>query len=246
MESNIKPNVKKPPKVTEVSCKIPSGNDSELDAKVCYMPNPNDYSRIGIIVTHPYALLGGDLHNNVVIGLCKQLSSYGYTTVRFNFRGVGKSSGRGTWRGAAEREDVLAVCNYLLNDDNAPCPNVESIITVGYSYGSVIASSVVNDDPNIIGNVAVSYPFGVLFWLFLSHLLEKCKSSKPTLFIMGSSDNFTGLKNFESKYEAIAASGPADKLIVQGMDHFWFEKEAELADHVKKWIDEKILKLVNK
>jgi alpha/beta superfamily hydrolase len=54
---------------------------------VCVPTEPNDNTKIGIVVTHPYSLLGGDLNNNVVVGIAKYFASFGFTTVRFNFRG---------------------------------------------------------------------------------------------------------------------------------------------------------------
>jgi alpha/beta superfamily hydrolase len=63
----------------------------------------------------------------------------GFTTCRFNFRGFGGSTGRPTWRGGGERDDMLAVCKHMLNLSPSPPTH---LILIGYSYGSIIASSV--------------------------------------------------------------------------------------------------------
>ena len=47
----------------------------------------------GVVVTHPHPLYGGDMHNNVVEAVCRVYKQNGYSTLRFNFRGVGRSKG---------------------------------------------------------------------------------------------------------------------------------------------------------
>ena len=80
------------------------------------------------------------MNNNVVVRLAANFQQAGCRTLRFNFRGVGGSSGSGSWRGSSEQDDVLAVCRHFLSIDGAP----KRILIVGYSYGSAIASSVVD------------------------------------------------------------------------------------------------------
>ncbi len=64
-------------------------------------------SEVGFVVTHPYGMLGGNMHNNVVKSVCGRLSELGLTSLRFNFRGYGGSTGRPTWRGGGEKADVM-------------------------------------------------------------------------------------------------------------------------------------------
>ena len=87
-----------------------------------------------------------------------------YTWLIYN-KGVGKSSGWGSWRGGAEQSDVLSVAKFLLrkqeNQKQEEFPKIDQIVLVGYSYGSVVTSSVANEMDEIKGFVAISYPFGV-------------------------------------------------------------------------------------
>jgi|SRR3989338_602216 alpha/beta superfamily hydrolase len=69
----------------------------ELEARVTVLPAdrvPTVFDDLGIVITHPMPMLGGDMENNVVVALCQYLSrNLGCTCVRFNFRGVGNSKG---------------------------------------------------------------------------------------------------------------------------------------------------------
>src|ERR671914_928031 len=60
------------------------------------------------LIAHPNPVQGGTKDNKVVTTLAKAFYSLGYTAVRPNFRGVGKSAGAFD-EGRGETEDVLAV-----------------------------------------------------------------------------------------------------------------------------------------
>ena len=66
----------------------------------------------GVVVTHPHPQYGGDMHNNVLDAIVKAYRKNGYSTLRFNFRGVGASQGAFD-NGIGEREDVRAAIAYL-------------------------------------------------------------------------------------------------------------------------------------
>jgi len=81
------------------------------------------------VLTHPHPLYGGDMDNHVVTGLTRSLAACGYTTLRFNFRGVGAS--RGTHdHGKGEQQDVLAAVHYLKDLGKT------HILLAGYSFGA--------------------------------------------------------------------------------------------------------------
>ena len=81
------------------------------------------------IVTHPHPLYGGDMNNNVVEALVQAYREKGYTTLRFNFRGVGQSGGSFD-EGIGEQEDVKAALAHLGELGKS------SIDLAGYSFGA--------------------------------------------------------------------------------------------------------------
>lgn len=112
----------------------------------------------------------------------------------------------------------------------------------GYSYGSVCASSVVDDFPEILGFAAVAYPFSYLWALTFFNstaFLTKSKSRKPKLFVVGTRDNFTGLAAFQRQ----VADFPDPKRleVIRGADHFFYGIEGDVARKVDSWISEVVL-----
>jgi alpha/beta superfamily hydrolase len=83
----------------------------------------------GVVITHPHPLYGGSMHNNVVESLVHAYQQAGYTTLRFNFRGVGSSQGKYD-DGQGEQEDVKAALHYLAEQGK----NVVDL--AGYSFGA--------------------------------------------------------------------------------------------------------------
>ncbi|RLJ02607.1 MAG: alpha/beta hydrolase, partial [Candidatus Aenigmatarchaeota archaeon] len=83
----------------------------------------------GAVVTHPHPLYGGDMHNNVVETVVQAYREKGYATLRFNFRGVGRSTGSYD-EGIGEQEDVRAALAYLTGTGKT------SIDLAGYSFGA--------------------------------------------------------------------------------------------------------------
>ncbi|MBW1727755.1 MAG: alpha/beta hydrolase, partial [Deltaproteobacteria bacterium] len=55
--------------------------------------NKRDETR-GVVVTHPHPLYGGDMYNMVVETIVHVYNIKGYSTLKFNFRGVGESRGQ--------------------------------------------------------------------------------------------------------------------------------------------------------
>ena len=66
------------------------GPEGKIEAK--YSHNSNDDSPI-VIILHPDPSKGGTMHTKVVFKLYKLFIESGFSSIRFNFRGVGKSDG---------------------------------------------------------------------------------------------------------------------------------------------------------
>ncbi|MDL2337883.1 MAG: alpha/beta fold hydrolase [Pseudomonadota bacterium] len=84
------------------------------------------------VVCHPHPLHGGTMDNKVVQTLARALLPLGWSTVRFNFRGVGKSEG--AWdEGQGEIDDALAV---IAQHRHAGQP----LLLAGFSFGAYVAA----------------------------------------------------------------------------------------------------------
>jgi uncharacterized protein len=84
------------------------------------------------IVAHPLPTMGGTMDNKIVTTLVKTFAELGFVAVRFNFRGVGESSGVYD-EGNGEVDDVLSVVRYALQEFG-PLP----LILSGFSFGGYV------------------------------------------------------------------------------------------------------------
>lgn len=103
----------------------------------------------GVVVAHPHSLHGGTMAQPIVYRVAKSCRERGLATLRFNFRGVGKS--RGGFSGMDEYRDVEAAAAFLYGKmaaamgDAVPGPETPPIGLAGYSFGSVMAANAVGD-----------------------------------------------------------------------------------------------------
>ncbi|KAI9332488.1 Alpha/Beta hydrolase protein [Obelidium mucronatum] len=216
---------------------IPSTDGITLEARIG-TPSSSSTTRkdVCVIVTHPYGSLGGNLHNNVVEAVVRAFGR-DFITARFNFRGVGQSSGRGTFGGKGEAEDLLSVWRYVRDRvDLKP----RFFLLVGYSYGCIPISSSCLEIEGCIGIATISFPVSVMWLLTMGNSakyldsLREFPESLPKLFIIGSKDNFTSIKNFGQMVMTMPERRHVE--VVEGVDHFWGGQEQVVVDAIRKWI----------
>ena len=83
------------------------------------------------VIAHPHPLFGGTMDNKVVQTLARAFVQCGWTTLRFNFRGVGHSAGAHD-QGRGEAQDMLQVVA-----DLAP---TGPLALAGFSFGAFVTS----------------------------------------------------------------------------------------------------------
>ncbi|NNG01782.1 MAG: alpha/beta hydrolase [Desulfobacteraceae bacterium] len=114
----------------------------------------NDVSR-AVVVTHPHPLYGGDMHNPVTGSIHTAYASSGYTTLRFNFRGVGASQGTYA-KGTGEQGDVLSAVGRLRD------MGAQWVEIAGYSFGAWVNALAVANGAAVDRLIMVSPPVGFL------------------------------------------------------------------------------------
>jgi len=167
-------------------------------------------TRGGVILCHPHPQYGGDMDNPVILSGVDAASEEGFSTLRFNFRGVGESEGAYA-DGIGEIEDVQAAVEYL---DSTFGDRNHSLVLFGYSFGAWASTPVAVRDGRIHGMVAIAPPLE----LYDFGLLRGCKKEK--LIIAGSQDLFCPLPILEKWYQHLEE--PKSLAIIQGADHFFF------------------------
>jgi alpha/beta superfamily hydrolase len=126
--------------------------------------------RGGVIFCHPHPQYGGNMDHPVMTMAAETASQEGFSTLRFNFRGVGESEGS-YGEGIGESEDVKAVADHLysrLKNDHSP------LILVGYSFGAWVGFPIAIEDERFEGMVAIAPPLEIYDFGFL----KGCKKKK--------------------------------------------------------------------
>lgn len=175
----------------------------------------------GVVITHPHPLYGGDMNNFVVESIKKVYREKGYTTLRFNFRGVGGSQGNYD-NDQGEQEDLRSALSAIAST------GIKQIELSGYSYGAWINSLVACQDSSIKNIVLVSPPVA---FIDFSPVI-----SIPglKLVITGSLDDYAppelvknalGIWNKEALLE-----------IIEGTDHFYGGHTKKLESILRRFI----------
>ena len=175
----------------------------------------------GVVISHPHPLYGGTMHNNVVKAIAAAYQDQGYTTLRFNFRGVEKSEGQYD-NGAGEQQDVRGAVNYLSNLDK------QQLDLAGYSFGAWVIAVGLKKYESVRRVVMVSPPVDFVDFGFLEH------SPKIQLVISGSRDDIGGYRKIEEMLPKW--NDKALLKVIDGADHFYSGHEQELIDVITEFL----------
>ncbi|KAI9183108.1 hypothetical protein H9P43_004025 [Blastocladiella emersonii ATCC 22665] len=169
---------------------------------------------LGVIISHPYAPLGGDLHNNVVREVAAFFGAAGVPTLRYSMRGAGRSTGKTSWTAEAEAIDLVALIDWWMTSpagawtaaDGTVFPRFRptQVLLVGYSYGALISLPAARTHRAVAGLILVSPPARVTWALTAfksTSFSAELPRALPKLVVMGDNDQFSS----ESSMIAFAA-----------------------------------------
>lgn len=160
------------------------------------------------IITHPHPLYGGDMENSVVKSVTNAYGALGWSTLRFNFRGTGHSSGRFE-DGEGEQRDIDCAIDYL------SAKGYRHIDLAGYSFGAWVLAHWASRRPDHVHRVFLVAP-PVAFMDFSN------VGNIPGLHqvISGSLDDLAPPRQIH--YLIDAWHPQARQTVIQGADHsFW-------------------------
>jgi len=160
----------------------------------------------GVVITHPHPIYGGDMDNPVVAAIMQAYQQSGFTTLRFNFRGVGGSQGRYA-DGIGEQEDVRAALSYIVDS------GTNYLHLAGYSFGAWVNAHMMCREADIETMVMVSPPAAFIGF----DSIEAIKCLK--LIVTGSRDDIAPsdlIQRLKPKWNPNARFE-----IVEGADHFY-------------------------
>jgi alpha/beta superfamily hydrolase len=192
------------------------------------LKEPNGEIRGVALVCHPHPLGGGTMHNKVVYRAAAGLLDAGLVALRFNFRGVGASTGAHD-DGEGERQDVLDALAFLTEN----YPN-QPVTLAGFSFGSRVGSEVGMDDDRVVRLVSIGTPVDKYDFSYLKNV------RKPILFVHGDSDEFGSVEHLNALVAPLAENTDATLIVFENCGHFFDNHLQQLRDAIHDWVLEKM------
>lgn len=171
------------------------------------------------VICHPHPLYGGTMENKVVHTAARALQESGYATVRFNFRGVGASSGTFD-EGRGEAEDATAVADWAA----ARWPGA-TLTLVGFSFGSFVAFQVA-------GRRATRQLFTIAPPVRRFDFARHPVPPVPWVVIQGDEDELVDARDVVAWGERLEP--PPTVVVLQGAEHFFHGRLNDLRETIRE------------
>jgi alpha/beta superfamily hydrolase len=206
--------------MTERPLSIDVGGRVVLEGALALPTNP----AAGVVVCHPHPLYGGDMDSPVVLAVVEACAEAGLATLRFNFRGVGGSTG--AWDdGRGEQEDVRAAVRTLRQ--RLP-PERSRVALAGYSFGAAMAAAVADSGERLDGLALIAPPLAV----HPGVLRAPSGVDGPVLVAAGSDDHYCPAEGLATFARALPA---ATVTVIDGADHFFLTGLPQLSAALSAW-----------
>jgi uncharacterized protein len=196
------------------------GDTVQLEA---ILREPKESARGAVVVCHPHPVYGGTMDNRIVYRAAKAAASAGFAALRFNFRGVGKSSGQFD-QGLGEQEDVSAAIRWL----QERYPELP-LALMGYSFGAWVGLRVGCANSNIKAMVGIAPPLNLYAMEYL------IQNTKPSLFIVGTQDEFCSTESILRLKPRLPATSSVH--ILEGADHFFSDQLDSVVERIFEFFD---------
>ncbi|MSO92873.1 MAG: alpha/beta fold hydrolase [Rhodospirillales bacterium] len=185
------------------------------------------------LLLHPHPQHGGTMNNRVVYALYQCFVRAGFSALRFNFRGVGRSQGRFD-NGQGELSDAASALDWM----QAQNPNSSGCWIGGFSFGAWIAMQLLMRRPEISAFITVAPPASLHDFTFLA----PCPASG--LIIHGDKDELVPLASVEKLSQKLASQKNIviDYQVIRGSDHFF----RSYLDAVEETVDGYLKKMLTK
>ena len=201
------------------------GPEGRLEGR--YHPQKDRDAPIAIIL-HPHPQFGGTMNNKVVYNLHYAFFNMGFTVLRFNFRGVGRSQGEYD-QGVGELSDAASALDYLQSMNN----NSKHCWVAGFSFGAWIGFQTLMRRPEVDGLILIAPPVNMYDFNFLSPCPIK------TLIIRAEQDEIVKKDNLKEFYETFKKQKNADVSMetISKSNHLFEGKLDPLMNTMTKYIE---------
>jgi alpha/beta superfamily hydrolase len=180
------------------------------------------------IILHPHPQHGGTMNNKVVYNLYHTFVNRGFSVLRFNFRGVGRSQGEFD-NGLGELSDAASALDWLQSVN----PNTVACWVAGFSFGAWIGMQLLMRRPEVEGFVSIAPPANMYDFSFLA----PCPSSG--IIVQGTNDDVVpepSVEKFVNKLK-MQKNITIDYSLIKGANHFFKDHMDQMNEVVGNYVD---------
>lgn len=201
-----------------------NGPEGRLEGRYQHGTLPN--APIALML-HPHPQHGGTMNNKVIYATYHAFARRGFSTLRFNFRGVGRSQGKFD-RGEGELSDAAAALDWLQTYN----PNASACWIAGFSFGAWIGMQLLMRRPEINGFISIAPPANLYDFSFLA----PCPASG--LVLQGDADEVVPPEAVAKLVQKLSNQRDIriDYRLIPGANHFFHDRLDELTAELDDYI----------
>ncbi|MDH3335139.1 MAG: alpha/beta hydrolase [Rhodospirillaceae bacterium] len=205
-----------------------NGPDGRLEGRYSHSKVPG--APIALIL-HPNPLHGGTMNNKVVYSMYQSFVKRGFSTLRFNFRGIGRSQGEFD-SGIGEMSDAASALDWLQSHN----PSASACWIGGFSFGAWISMQLMMRRPEINGFLSVAPPATQHDFSFLA----PCPASG--LIVHGDKDELVAIEDVNKLAAKLKSQKNIviDYEVIQGCDHLFTKHMKKLNRIIEDYLDKSL------
>ena len=188
------------------------------------------------IILHPHPQFGGTMNNQIVYNLYYAFAERGFSVLRFNFRGVGRSQGAFD-HGQGELSDAAAALDWAQSIN----PEARACWIAGFSFGAWIGMQLLMRRPEVEGFISIAPPANLYDFSFLA----PCPSSG--LFVHGDADRVAPMADINALIDKLKTQKgiTIDQVVMEGANHFFENHTEPLIEVVGEYVDRRVTEILN-
>jgi alpha/beta superfamily hydrolase len=201
------------------SLTLATSDGVSLEAERATTPGP---SRASVVLCHPHPRYGGTMRSIVIGALFDALPEAGVTVLRFNFRGVERSTGTHD-DGHGELLDVHVAVDAAVEQRG----DAEPLVLVGWSFGADM--TLTTPDPRLAAWIGIAPPLR-----FRTDFEQVAHDARPKLLVLGQHDEY---REPASIVEATADWKATEIEVIPGASHFFVGRTDRVVDAVRGFVE---------
>ena len=192
-----------------------------------YHPAKQKNAPIAMIL-HPHPQFHGTMNHQIVYQCYYAFAHRGFSVLRFNFRGVGRSQGSFD-HGTGELSDAASALDWA----QAINPEARACWVAGFSFGAWIGMQLLMRRPEVEGFISIAPPANLYDFSFLA----PCPASG--LIVHGRNDQVSPEADVQKLVDRLNAQRgiKITQVKVEGANHFFDQNLPDLVKSVEDYLD---------